>query len=531
MLKALRKLTYLTAFIALTTAVCHYLFSWIGFNPTDEGFVLAASRRILDGQIPHLDFLSLRPAGSAYIHALELRFFDEPFMISRLFFWAQSAMIAWMWVVIADKLLKLEITLANRYMLSFIVLMFNVHSFPAMAWTTIDGLFLSTWGLWLLTHFNKRGNQLGYLLIGCAVLCKQNFLAVVPGAFLVMSHYKRPYYLVIGLLPSLLYGLLLWRNDALDIAMQQLLSRGELMETGIRAYATSPGFYIGLGIPVAINAFRSRFKKYLRNIDFIVSISLVILGGASLYLNLFTGEFSFLLFGFMIGYAGTHIKKRYVVIFSGMVIMIAWTVSISLGYNTPALASGVLIAALLAINYDREVFSLSRNVKYPIALVILIGLFLAFGYSRYHNVYKDNRAGNLTAELDGVLNGAAGIMTNPEIQTSFRELNELADRYGDSLAVVPDYAAFWATSEHPNPLPIDWPNIGELSDSIAQQYVQVTLDSLRGRALVAVQKYRTSELYLERRPLEDDIYQFPVIDMIETTFIRIGETEYFYLYR
>ena len=62
-MKAIFKSLHLLFFVTLVTALCHYLFSWIGFNPTDDGFVLSAARRILDGEIPHKDFVSIRPAG------------------------------------------------------------------------------------------------------------------------------------------------------------------------------------------------------------------------------------------------------------------------------------------------------------------------------------------------------------------------------------------------------------------------------------------------------------------------------------
>ncbi|MFF0148899.1 hypothetical protein ATK36_1952 [Amycolatopsis sulphurea] len=42
-----------------------------GFNPSDQGFVLAATWRILHGEIPHVDVVSPRPLGSAYLHVLD----------------------------------------------------------------------------------------------------------------------------------------------------------------------------------------------------------------------------------------------------------------------------------------------------------------------------------------------------------------------------------------------------------------------------------------------------------------------------
>ena len=67
-----KKTIYDISFILFLTSICHVLFSNYGFNPTDEGFVLSATNRVLHGQIPHVDFSSVRPLGYAYLHIPEL---------------------------------------------------------------------------------------------------------------------------------------------------------------------------------------------------------------------------------------------------------------------------------------------------------------------------------------------------------------------------------------------------------------------------------------------------------------------------
>jgi hypothetical protein len=66
------------AWVALIVAAVGRL----GFNPTDEGFVLAGSYRILHGQVPHLDFISPRPAGSLVIHVLDFALFPLPLLLA-----------------------------------------------------------------------------------------------------------------------------------------------------------------------------------------------------------------------------------------------------------------------------------------------------------------------------------------------------------------------------------------------------------------------------------------------------------------
>ena len=117
--------------------------------------------------------------------------------------------------------------------------------------------------------------------------------------------------------------------------VDQLFARREILETGVLHYLKTPGFFVGLALPICINVFRERFKGFFKNIDFILSFDLVILGAFALGMNVFTGDFSFALFGFLFGYSVVHIKRRYAILFNAMAILLAWTVSISLGIQHP----------------------------------------------------------------------------------------------------------------------------------------------------------------------------------------------------
>jgi len=61
---------------AVSLAVVWVVVAWwavrTGFNPTDEGLLLAQAQRLLAGQLPHLDFVTPRPGGAALLHIPEL---------------------------------------------------------------------------------------------------------------------------------------------------------------------------------------------------------------------------------------------------------------------------------------------------------------------------------------------------------------------------------------------------------------------------------------------------------------------------
>ncbi|MGB2962025.1 MAG: hypothetical protein WBC52_06380, partial [Candidatus Omnitrophota bacterium] len=167
-------------FLVLVTAIAHFLFSWRGFNPTDDGFILASSRRILEGQVPHLDFISIRPVGSALLH-MPFVFLDGDytFWISRFFVWFQFACIAWVWTIIISKVLKISFNAVEKVIFALIAFAFSSHTFPIMAWYTIDGLFLLSIGLGLCLRRSQDSKLTGYTLIGMAYLCKQSFLPMI----------------------------------------------------------------------------------------------------------------------------------------------------------------------------------------------------------------------------------------------------------------------------------------------------------------------------------------------------------------
>ena len=81
-----KELLALASFLVLVSLLSHLSFSWMGFTPTDEGFTLAHSRRILDGQVPHRDFIIIRPFISPLLHVPEVFFGgDYTLWLSRLF--------------------------------------------------------------------------------------------------------------------------------------------------------------------------------------------------------------------------------------------------------------------------------------------------------------------------------------------------------------------------------------------------------------------------------------------------------------
>lgn len=170
--------------------ICHLVFSRFGFNPTDDGFILAASRRIVEGQVPHMDWITMRPAGSAMTFAPLVwlsqvaGFSDYLFLASRGIVWAQWAATALAWVYIT-RLYERGTAVAAAVLVVMVAL--TSHEFPLMAWYTVDAVFWCSVGT-AIALSGKRWAWCGFALIGFAVLCKHNYapyalvaVCILPG--------------------------------------------------------------------------------------------------------------------------------------------------------------------------------------------------------------------------------------------------------------------------------------------------------------------------------------------------------------
>src|ERR1017187_3112500 len=94
------------AFFMLVPTTAHWQFSWMGFTPTDEGYVLMYSRRLLAGQVPHRDFISEKPVLSPILHVPEVALGgDYTFLSSRFVVWFEFAVMGWAWAELLISLL------------------------------------------------------------------------------------------------------------------------------------------------------------------------------------------------------------------------------------------------------------------------------------------------------------------------------------------------------------------------------------------------------------------------------------------
>ncbi len=151
-----------------------------GFNPTEDGFILAQSWRVRWGEIPHVDFTSPRPLGSALLHLPEA--------------FATSGMLATSRLIVTVQLLVIAIVFARMprgaraggaTALALIAFLVDVGNWPITAWHTIDGLFLAAMAMWLVRWAADARPMrswrwiVAWAVAGVAPLTKQGFLLVI----------------------------------------------------------------------------------------------------------------------------------------------------------------------------------------------------------------------------------------------------------------------------------------------------------------------------------------------------------------
>jgi len=482
-----RDLVLIALFLTLVPLLLHLAFSWIGFNPTDEGFVLAYSRRLLEGQVPHRDFISIRPVGSALLHLpVVLVGGTRTFWLSRLFFWFEVATTSVAWTFVVSALLGLRLAISSRLLLSLVALMLSAHYFSAMAWHTVDGLLIGAVGLLLCVQPRRRLEVLGYLVLGAAPLFKQNYAVLAPAALLLLGGYRRPACWLASVTPGVLYALVLLATGGMSDALAHMTSQTDVLGPGVRRYLWEYAMPWGalFGFLAIRELFTSRAgaggdetavtpRSSLTRVVAALSLYAILISAAlTLAEGRFLGAASFGLFGAAAGatlyFALEPAERRGYVACGVLALLTAWSCSISVGYNTPALASGPL--ALLLLCLVRGAASAGAPgllARAPIVLdvVLVVVCAVSFHAARTSRVYQDRPAPLLTRAVGPLLRGADGLFTNENTGAFLEDLaRAVAKSAGTPYAILPDLAAYWVKAPAVNPLPIDWAQSIELND-------------------------------------------------------------------
>jgi hypothetical protein len=210
-------------------------------------------------------------------------------------------------------------------------------------------------------------------------------------------------------------------------------------------------------------------------------------------------------------------------------LLVVWSVSLSIGYNSPMLGSGILLLMLYSYiqrypNQDKPAFSIST------LSAIAVLFFISFLLTRSDNIYGEREAAQLSYPLDGLLPGGQGVYTNVNQYNMFSDLKTAINftrEKGTTFAILPDFPGFWAVAPTQNPLPIDWIHPTELNHRLLQKRVVDELELKRANNICIVQKFETATIAYGFVPLKKN----SIVQYVKAHFNKIHETSYFDLYQ
>lgn len=524
-------------FVVFVGVLSHFLFSWMGFNPTDEGFTLAHSRRLLDGQIPHRDFIVIRPFFSPLIHLPGLLFGGAyTFWLSRLFVWCELAAIAWLWTSVINRLSGLPFSINQKLAVALIAFAATTHTKHITAWHSIDGLFFIAIGTYLCIRGKRASRFAGYLLLGLAPLCKQSFIFVAPLTLFILNDWRKPKYWLAVATPGFCYLAYLVVARALPDAWIQLTAHQELLTVGVKQFLSKRmalSFIAGCLAALAWRRTASIGKAHALVWLGTFYFGSLMLTAIALWFGVMVGG-AFGLFGFLAGAtlclqaAGKLTPDKRTA--SLLVLVSAWSVSLSGGYNSPALMAGPLVAVLIA--WTLSIYPRQFPVRYSLPLAAIV-IALCFGIARTKYIYRDRSAANLTQHLESVLPGARHVYTNPNTFAFMTDLNkavQFVKGQHKQYAILPDTAAHWVTATQPNPLPAVWPHADELAARPLMDRFIKAMEARRTDTIFIVQKVEAKDLARGFVALPNSDY-YEVVRYARTHFTKIHETDYFELYR
>ncbi len=467
-----------------------------GFNPSDDGVILAQSFRLLDGQIPHKDFISIRPVGSGVLHSLHF-FTPLPLEISaRWFVLFEYLMIALIWTVIFYWFLPKNTALTRSLLpllMAWIFVLTQNH-YNLFPWTTIDALLFISLSALVATQvlLFSRYTFLNLLMVVStsvlAALCRQTF--ALPALVLVVWMgikyllYRPPVKVISGLVlgawPLWIYLVLLLRHRALGDFVSQLTGRSELWETGVVKFSNSfwhsPTLLVFLVIllsslyrrwsqfELSSQSFR---KPIIDLLNGLILVATLVCGVLGMVLAKHLFWFSFQLFWLLLAAVFVHVgdghsKGRRILGLGAL--LIAWTSSISLGDNAPVFSFGLLFGAILVLCTHSLQTARMASMRF-IQIVTLISVMLSATitvlgvYSQQKFNYRDLSARDLHFSLQSMYPDMGNIKTNQNTFEYLAEIDRLYQELGepkDQFVVIPNAAIVYPLLDSKNPLPVDW---------------------------------------------------------------------------
>jgi len=453
-----------------------------GIAPPDDGFILAQSRRLLTGQIPHLDFISPRPVGSPLLHCVDflvpLPLLEASRLVSLAEFVTFSLCLATL-IFGVGPLRWSGVQVAGAITATII----NLHTFPLMAWHTVDGLTLISVG-WVvleraLTARRPRRARAAMVVLGMAVVVKQSFGPAPLIAALLMRRAVRrsPSDGLIGpgegllwaAIPSVAYVAVVSAAGGFWPMAHQILGARPVYGMPLISVLWRAGSFPTIAVTggaalagLAVYAHRSHAVKpdLSRRIQ---ALAAVAVGFAALGIPLTTrtnpaaswARALVLLLAIVVvwEWAVDHVVDHVALI----LICAAWMASLSWGYPTPRLVAGSIALALAARLWPRMPHGRRGWIPAGTAVAVALAMCSVSIAQRSEAPFLNNTTTHDDQTLGQVVAELGDIRADHSATIVLRTVADCHQRYPTRwTAVLPGPALVYPALRLDNPLPADW---------------------------------------------------------------------------
>ncbi len=512
------------------------LFAPLGFNPTDDGVVLAQTARFWSGQIPFIDFVSIRPFGSVLLHWPALFFGDFRLLASRYLCVFEIGFYSYALLSFTVKKMRIELSDLVFWSLAGISFALNVHSFPLMAWTSIDAVFLVSAGLYLRSKLDSGSwwNIAAYALLSLAALCRQTFL---PVGILSIWFFQdlRNWKAYLGIvIPYVLFLSYLWWNNSIAVGLQQMTISGTAIVPVLKVLFHYKGAYLGLLVGASF-VIAWQWQKHRQNEWMSRGVSVLCFGLAigTMLLLLRSNSYRYLptaLWIALIPMIGSemrfHRASRHYAI-GVLVLFITGMTAVSIGYPSPALimAWPWLVVLLWALKRFTPLISL--NAMSWISLVIILVLA---GFVRLNHIYREPHSEQLQYKTKHP--GLQGIWMDKHTAEELNELYLWKTHLKGQHLVLFDFAACRIYEKETLPTEGDWLTKEEFPSKRLQDSLCKHLLTGNNRYWI-VQKYCSAEISDTLMPIQTrkDSMQQSILHLLTKQSIIYNEGKYFIIYR
>ena len=540
----------------MISLVIIFLLCPFGMHNADDGIILALTRRILDGEIPHLDFIHLRPAGTFFLWALPVMLFgDYTYILTKALSILQLSAISYFWLEILLKQFSLKLNNRDYFSLLLSSIVIGINIFWIFPLYTSDALFLCSLGYFLVSMYNNKVIRLlGYMLMGAAGLGKQNFFGFFPVVLLVRNEWKKPSLLFSALVPVFIYLTWLGSNQALDDFIFQMrvypLSQ-TFLDAGVFPILLNKSLYRGLGMGVLFFL----MPKVLEKINLSKYIHFLIYSIFWIFIfyivsNFINGKFypriPIMLFGLSLIISIVVISKEKLRFHWRAVLpllMISWLSSFSLTLNHPHspsyLLTFIVLSTYLLIG-KTNLYSLVR-IKKKYLYLCTVFISLAFIYGRFVNFFDSATAVRDPHAVGDIYPGAKGIYVGELFYKIMKDLDSIVkkeEKNGHKVVILPNYTNYWTSYKQKNLLPVIWTQRMDIAHPSLVQRINKRLEGLDEGTVVIWETYHGDSLKISsvsNTSLIKPIYLWPrVKEVYNHTRLHYDldyETNYFEIFR